>query len=180
MGSDPVRPQVVQRDLVEGHDVSSVVGATEYSFRSAMLRDVAYESVLLKDRRVFHERAARWLEAQEKTMVGASAASIAAHWDRAGEAVRAARWRIEAGKAARAIAAVIAIGVAVIGFALVITSSVVEADESSEQDGESSDTPESIEQQDREPKFQCERVRDCVIPKYDVPAPSQPTAAPQP
>ncbi len=94
-----------QRDLVEGHDVSSVVGATEYSFRSAMLRDVAYESVLLKDRRVFHERAARWLEAQEKTMVGASAASIAAHWDRAGEAVRAARWRIEAGKAARAIAA---------------------------------------------------------------------------
>ena len=39
-------------------------GSQAYLFKHAVLREVAYESVLLRDRPGYHLQAARWLEAQ--------------------------------------------------------------------------------------------------------------------
>ena len=50
------------RELIFRRERSSFAEANEYVFKHALLRDVAYETVLLKHRADFHRRIARWLE----------------------------------------------------------------------------------------------------------------------
>jgi class 3 adenylate cyclase/tetratricopeptide (TPR) repeat protein len=66
----------------------------EYLFKHALLRDVAYESVLKRHRRLYHAGAARWLEqaTQRSHRSEEFAALIADHYDRAGETVSAVIW----------------------------------------------------------------------------------------
>ncbi|MDV7390951.1 hypothetical protein RZS08_06350, partial [Arthrospira platensis SPKY1] len=55
-----------------------------------MLREVAYESVLLRERPLYHRQAARWLAAQSGDRLDEYAALIAEHYELAGEAQPAA------------------------------------------------------------------------------------------
>lgn len=72
----------------------------EYVFKHAVLREVVYESVLLRSRRVYHRQTARWLEQQAGERTREFAALIADHYEKAAEAEDAARWLERAADAA--------------------------------------------------------------------------------
>ncbi|HOU40175.1 MAG TPA: adenylate/guanylate cyclase domain-containing protein [Promineifilum sp.] len=80
-----------RRDMI--YRVPSPVfnGSQAYLFKHAVLREVAYESVLLRDRPGYHLQAARWLEAQSGERLADYAAPIAQHHERAGLPAEAAR-----------------------------------------------------------------------------------------
>ena len=90
------------RELVYGRESSSIADATEYVFKHAVLREVAYQSVLRRYRSVYHARAAAWLSSVVETTERADefAARIAAHYDAAEQADDAAAWFLRAGTAA--------------------------------------------------------------------------------
>ncbi|CAN5443336.1 MAG: ATP-binding protein [Acidimicrobiia bacterium] len=92
------------RELIYGRESSSIADAAEHIFKHAVLRDVAYQSVLRRYRREYHAKAAEWLrsvaEATDRTEE--FAALIAEHHDAAEEAGAAAGWYLRAGTAAAA------------------------------------------------------------------------------
>ena len=51
-----------ERDFVFSRSPSSFQTTTEYVFKHALLRDVTYETVLLRDRGPLHRAAAQWIE----------------------------------------------------------------------------------------------------------------------
>ena len=51
---------LLARDLVFERELSAFESAREFLFKHALLRDVAYDSVLRARRREYHRRAARW------------------------------------------------------------------------------------------------------------------------
>jgi class 3 adenylate cyclase/tetratricopeptide (TPR) repeat protein len=73
------------RELVFRRERSAFAGVDEYIFKHALLRDVAYETVLLKLRRGYHARVARWLEAHAGERLGEYLGLIAEHYMQAGE-----------------------------------------------------------------------------------------------
>ncbi len=96
----------VPLDQLAGHEVvaerarSTFAGCHEYSFRHALLRDVAYEGVLRSARRVLHARAAEWLE-EVVALSGRPdehAAQVARHHEAAGAGTAAAGWYLRAGR----------------------------------------------------------------------------------
>ena len=90
------------KELVFRREASSFVGTTEYSFKHAVLRDVTYESVLKRWRRVYHGAVAAWLEARAGERVGEYAGRIAEHYAAAGADVVAGEWYARAGRQAQA------------------------------------------------------------------------------
>ncbi len=86
------------RQLVFEHARSSFAGAREFTFKHALLRDVAYESVLKRLRTRYHGAVAGWLAAQPDA--DARAATIARHYELAG-AADCCRWYVVAGNQAR-------------------------------------------------------------------------------
>lgn len=87
------------KELAFPRPASSVLGSAEYIFKHALLHDVVYESVLLRERRSAHARVAAWLESRgggrdrERSPLVAQHYSLAGderkasvHWDRAGAA----------------------------------------------------------------------------------------------
>ncbi len=92
-----------RRELVYRRETSSVADATEHIFKHAVLRDVAYQSVLRRMRKQYHARAADWLRSVAETTDRADefAAVIAGHYDAADDA-EAAAWYLRAGNAAAA------------------------------------------------------------------------------
>ncbi|MBN1955880.1 MAG: tetratricopeptide repeat protein, partial [Anaerolineae bacterium] len=76
-------------------------GTDEYLFKHALLRDVAYETVLLKLRRRYHALVARWLEAHAGERIGEYAGLIAGHLERAGQAEQAVVYLRQAAENAR-------------------------------------------------------------------------------
>ena len=78
------------RELIFRRERSSFVAVEEYIFKHALLRDVAYETVLLKHRGGFHGRVARWLEEHAGERIGEYLGLIAEHYIQAGERLRAA------------------------------------------------------------------------------------------
>ena len=71
---------------------SPVFGDSQaYLFKHAVLREVAYESVLLRDRPGYHLQAARWLEVYSGERLAEYAAPIAQHHERAGLPAEAAQ-----------------------------------------------------------------------------------------
>jgi len=86
-----------QRDMIVR---SASGGSGSYLFRHTLLREVAYESVLLRDRPSYHLQAARWLESQRGDRSEDYAAPIARHYKHAGRPAEAARMYMQA--AARA------------------------------------------------------------------------------
>ena len=90
------------RELVFTRSVSSFERAQEFLFKHALMRDVAYGSVLKRNRRIYHRLAAQWLE--EMTLRSRRsaefAALIAGHYDSAEETEQAAHWYLQAGRQA--------------------------------------------------------------------------------
>ena len=93
-----------RREIVYQREVSAFESAHEYLFKHALLRDVAYDSVLRAHRERYHHRAATWL-AEVSAAAGRQeeyAALIAEHFEKAREP-EAARWYLVAGRNAASV-----------------------------------------------------------------------------
>jgi predicted ATPase len=88
---------VGNRELVFRQERSVFEGTGEYIFKHAILRDVTYEMVLLKLRRVYHAQVAQWLEASARERIGEYLSLIARHYELAGERAKAADYLRRAG-----------------------------------------------------------------------------------
>jgi tetratricopeptide (TPR) repeat protein len=90
----PLLAAVRDRELVFRREHSTFAGTEEYTFKHSLLRDVTYETVLLKLRRVYHRQVAQWLEKTAGERIGEHLSLIARHYELAGEMARAgAFWR---------------------------------------------------------------------------------------
>ena len=98
----PIWPALGRRELVYPREETAFEGTQEYVFKHALLRDVTYESVLLRRRRDYHHRAAEWLIAAGGDRVDEYADLIAAHAAAAGDRSAEAHWQTRAGKHAAA------------------------------------------------------------------------------
>ena len=76
----PIWPALGLRELVYPREETAFEGTHEYVFKHALLRDVTYESVLLRRRRDYHQRAAQWLIIAGGDRVDEYADLIAAHY----------------------------------------------------------------------------------------------------
>lgn len=87
------------KELIYRRDPAAFADTQEFIFKHALLRDVTYESVLKRDRRLYHARAADWL-AQRAAQIGRTAeyaARIAEHYQLAAEETEAAHYYEQAG-----------------------------------------------------------------------------------
>lgn len=89
------------KELIFRRDYSAFSGTTEFIFKHAVLRDVAYERLLKRFRRMYHAQVARWLYEHSGERVGEYAGRIGEHFERAGEKDKAAQWYVRAGKQAQ-------------------------------------------------------------------------------
>jgi class 3 adenylate cyclase/tetratricopeptide (TPR) repeat protein len=96
---------VQRRELIFHRERSAFIDAEEYIFKHNLLRDVAYETVLLKNRVALHGRVARWLETHAGERLGEYLSLIAEHYIQAGEELRAAALLERSGYEAAAIGA---------------------------------------------------------------------------
>jgi class 3 adenylate cyclase/tetratricopeptide (TPR) repeat protein len=100
-GVEGVLESLRGKELVYRREASAFAGAREYTFKHALLRDVTYESVLKRDRREYHRRAADWLARHSGGRVGEYAGLIAEHYERGQVPEDAAEWYGRAGRQAR-------------------------------------------------------------------------------
>jgi tetratricopeptide (TPR) repeat protein len=89
-----------RRELVHRRTPSAFIDCTEFIFKHALLRDVTYETVLLKDRRALHSAAAAWLESTAGPRVAEYREIIAYHLELAGDPVGAAHQLEKVGETA--------------------------------------------------------------------------------
>jgi ABC-type oligopeptide transport system substrate-binding subunit len=87
--------------LIFRRERSTFAETEEYIFKHALLRDVTYETVLLKLRRVYHRQVAAWLEAAAGERLGEYLGLIAGHYELAGDAAKAVTYLLRAGDRAR-------------------------------------------------------------------------------
>ena len=86
------------KEMIFQRAPASFAGAQEYIFKHTVLRDVTYESVLKRLRRIYHALAAEWLIAQSKERAIEYAGLIADHLVLAGELNQATRYLRQAGR----------------------------------------------------------------------------------
>jgi class 3 adenylate cyclase/tetratricopeptide (TPR) repeat protein len=89
------------KEMIFERATPAFAGTHEFIFKHAILRDVTYESVLLRLRRIYHAQAAEWLIERSGERIGEYAGLIGEHYDRAGDRTRAAEWYGRAGKQAK-------------------------------------------------------------------------------
>jgi class 3 adenylate cyclase/tetratricopeptide (TPR) repeat protein len=89
-----------RRELVYQRERSAFGGTEEYLFKHAVLRDVTYETVLLKLRRRYHAQVAAWLEGHAGERLVEYLSLIAGHYELAGEAREAIQYLLKAGTVA--------------------------------------------------------------------------------
>jgi ABC-type oligopeptide transport system substrate-binding subunit/class 3 adenylate cyclase len=89
------------RELINHRESSSFSGTKEYSFKHALLRDVAYESLLKSERKTLHGKIAEWLIQSRAQRQDESLGEIASHLELSGETERAASYLVKAGDQAR-------------------------------------------------------------------------------
>ncbi len=94
--------KLLQREMVFDQDSSSFEGMEEFIFKHAMLRDVTYESVLLRQRRKYHQHIALWMIDHSGERVDEYAGLIAGHLELAQQWLDAVDWMIRAGEQAKA------------------------------------------------------------------------------
>ena len=89
-----------QRALALPHESSAFGDTQEFAFRHHLLHEVTYGTVLKRDKREQHARAALWLEARSTGRGAEFAGLIAEHFERAGIPDRAAHhWSLAAQEA---------------------------------------------------------------------------------
>ncbi|AUX39693.1 protein kinase [Sorangium cellulosum] len=89
------------RELVRAREPSKFPGEREYIFAESAAHEVAYEMLSAKLRRALHRGVAAWMA--ERPRDRASAALLALHYDRGGDAARAAAEHARAGAHAAAL-----------------------------------------------------------------------------
>ncbi len=89
--------QLVAREFVRTHHVSSLSGEREHAFATQALRDAAYELVPRASRTAAHRRVADWLLEHGELWDGGHA-SLAGHLDAAGDHARARRHFLNAAR----------------------------------------------------------------------------------
>lgn len=101
--------EACERELIYRRDHSSLAIGEEFIFKHALLRDVTYETVLLRDRQRLHALTAEWLSRHAGDRVNEYLEMIADHRRLAGEAREAAenyhaagRRALDSGRAASA------------------------------------------------------------------------------
>jgi class 3 adenylate cyclase/predicted ATPase len=109
-GARPIEPSLNAlraRELIFLREPAAFAGTREYYFKHVLLRDVAYENVLRRERPAYHARAASWLVAiaERSGRADEYAAAIAEHYELAGETLAARDWYARAGRQAAAQAA---------------------------------------------------------------------------
>ena len=72
------------REMVFRQTPSVFSHADEYSFKHAVLRDVTYETVLIRDRQIYHEAVADWLIDQSGENAPGLDGLIASHYEKSG------------------------------------------------------------------------------------------------
>lgn len=80
------------RELIQRRGRSSFAGVEEYAFHHNLLREVVYETVLLRSRRQYHALVAHWIEAHAGERLGEFLSLIAEHYALAGQNERAATY----------------------------------------------------------------------------------------
>lgn len=109
-----------RRELVHGRETSAFEGAHEYVFKHHLLHQVAYDSVLKRDKREQHRRTADWLASRTSERASEYFGLIAEHFERGGDNANAALYFRKAGEdAARSYANVAALDC--LGRALALT-----------------------------------------------------------
>ena len=91
---------LAQRQLIFGREPSAFEGTAEYIFMHAILRDVAYDSVIPSHRRSYHENTALWLIDHSGERVNEYAGLIGDHFEQAGDQEQAGRFLGQAGEQA--------------------------------------------------------------------------------
>lgn len=93
-----------RREMIYQRVDPSFEGTREFFFKHALLRDVAYESLLKRQRWIYHALAAGWLESitERSRRQDEYAALIASHYEQANKQERAAVWYRRAGETAAA------------------------------------------------------------------------------
>jgi class 3 adenylate cyclase/tetratricopeptide (TPR) repeat protein len=86
------------QELVFRRERSTFEAAQEYIFKHAVLREVTYETVLLKLRKVYHAQVAAWLEVHAGERLGEYLSLIAGHHERAGDQAKATDFLRRAGE----------------------------------------------------------------------------------
>jgi tetratricopeptide (TPR) repeat protein len=91
-----------RRGYIEAQPVSSFLGEREWRFHHKLMRDVAYENILKKQRPALHKAAAAWIETQAERAgrLEEFAGVLGEHSERAGEPDEAADWYLRAGERA--------------------------------------------------------------------------------
>jgi class 3 adenylate cyclase/predicted ATPase len=92
------------RELIFNRKESAFAGAREYSFQHILFRDVTYETILKRERILYHGLTADWLVAstQSSSRSEEFAAVIAEHYLSAGSDIFASDWFFRAGMQAKA------------------------------------------------------------------------------
>ncbi|MGD8752821.1 MAG: tetratricopeptide repeat protein, partial [Anaerolineales bacterium] len=88
------------REMIYRQPNSAFAGAGEYNFKHAILREVTYESVLLRQRHEYHSLVADWLIEHAYDRVAEYAGLIADHLEVAGRTERAIQYLLKAGERA--------------------------------------------------------------------------------
>ncbi|MGD2177793.1 MAG: adenylate/guanylate cyclase domain-containing protein, partial [Anaerolineae bacterium] len=91
------------REMVFQRETTAFAGAREYVFKHAVLREVTYESLLKRLRRVYHGLVADWLMEQAGERVGEYTGLIADHLALAGRSTEAVEYLLKAGDRARGL-----------------------------------------------------------------------------
>ena len=97
----PLLDSLARRELIIRRDRSVFAGTEEYTFKHNLLREVTYQTVLLRARRQHHARVARWLELNAGARLGEYLGLIAEHYALAGAGARAAAYLERAGDSAQ-------------------------------------------------------------------------------
>jgi len=98
----PVLDGLRDRDVVLQREASRFSESREFVFKHALLRDVAYDAVLRRQRERYHRAAAAWLVATSGARADEYAAVVADHLERAGDP-EAARWYLRAAERAAGV-----------------------------------------------------------------------------
>lgn len=90
-----------KREMIFQRNASVFAGTNAYLFKHEMLREVAYESVLLRTRPAYHRQVADWLAQESGERIVEFAGLIADHYEKAHEKIPAAHMYEMAGNRAQ-------------------------------------------------------------------------------
>jgi predicted ATPase/class 3 adenylate cyclase len=92
--------QLRLQDMIYHRETSVLSGIQEYYFKHAILREVAYDTIIKKERQSYHSQIAEWLINENADRVGELTGMIGDHLESAGEKERAVSYFRLAGEQA--------------------------------------------------------------------------------